>query len=108
MAGRIKFTNKKMSKEALISLCFSAFTIIWTIIALNITYAMGEGSPRVVGGMAMFCFILEIVAIVLGIRGFRDEEAFKQMPIAALIVAGILESGLIFFFILGIVLMNQG
>lgn len=106
--ARIKFTNKRMSKEALISLCFSAFTIIWTIIALNITYSMGEASPRVVGGISMSCFILEIAAIILAIKGFRDEEAFKQMPIAALIVAGILEVGLIFFFVLGIVLMNQG
>ncbi len=103
MARRIKFTNKRTSKKALISLNFSVFTLLWVIISLNLTSRMGEGTPRVVGGLSMLCFILQIVAIVLAARALKDEDVFIQLPIAALVCAVLFEAALIAFFIIGLV-----
>ncbi len=103
MVRRIKFTNKRTSKKSLISLSFSAFTLIWLIVSLNLTSKMGDATPRVVGGISMLCFLLEISAVILAGRALSDEDVFMQLPVAAMITSLLFTATLVALIIIGLV-----
>lgn len=103
MLKKVKFTNKRMSKQALVALGFNIVSIIWIVIALNITYNNGEESPRVVGGISMLCLMFAVSAMILSVKALKRDDIFMTLPKMTLGVAIVLITFFVFFIVLGII-----
>ncbi|MDD6039537.1 MAG: DUF6142 family protein [bacterium] len=86
----VKFTNKKQSKLGVISLVFSILSITGLFHGLRMAFRMGENSGRLFGSIGMFAFLLEIVAFMIGIRSLKEEEVFRGIPKASVVVSVII------------------
>ena len=77
---KYKFTNKKISKGGVMSSLFAVVAFALLAIGVYISYkARGAGGASV-GILGIGAFLASTVGFVVGIRSFKNEEAFLGLP----------------------------
>lgn len=86
----VQFTNKGYSHKGITSLVMSVCSLVWLIYAVCRTFQMGEYAERLLGGVGMLALVLQIAALVLGIRSMHEEDVFRGIPKVSVVVAVVL------------------
>lgn len=71
-----KFTDKKHTRQGMISSVLGIGALALLIAGLLIAYRMFGSAGPYVGLMGFLSLIFSIMGFVLGIRGFQEEEAY--------------------------------
>lgn len=87
---QVKFTNKEYSRRGMVSLVLSAFAFGWLVFAVCQTFLLGDAAGNVFGGVGMLALVLQIFAFVSAVRALREENVFRGIPTAAVVVAVVL------------------
>lgn len=99
---RMHFTDRKISKRSVASLCISFVSLLWFVIGINVAVKNGDATGRAIGGFGMLMLVAEIIALVMSMQAFHDDEVLRGLPLASLIVAGILLVAWVGIFCFGI------
>ena len=86
----VKFTNKGYSKQGIISLFLSAFSLVWLLYAVSQTFRIGESAGNILGGIGMLSLVLQIFALVFAVRALHEEDVFRGIPKVATVAAALL------------------
>lgn len=86
----VKFTNKGYSRKGVLSLALSAFSMVWLIYAVCQTFAKGDVTGNIVGGVGMLALVLQIESLVLAVRALHEEDVFRGIPKAAAVSAALM------------------
>ena len=86
----VKFTNKGYSKQGIISLFLSAFSLVWLLYAVSQTFRRGESAGNILGGIGMLSLVLQIFALVFAVRALHEEDVFRGIPKVATVAAALL------------------
>lgn len=77
---KYKFTNKKISKGGVMSSLFAVVAVSLLVAGVYISYkAKGDGGMDV-GILGIASFLLSVSGFIIGIRSFKNEEAFLGLP----------------------------
>lgn len=86
----VKFTNKGNSRRGIASLVLSAFSLIWLIYGVYRTFVLGDAGGNVLGGVGVLALLLQVFALVFAVRSLREEDVFRGIPKAAVVLAVLL------------------
>lgn len=87
--NKAKFTRKKHSALGIISLLLAIIceaSFVWNI---YYSYTLRGKAPIQVGSIGVFLLIVSIVALVLGIKGLKEEDVYKLEPVLGTCISGV-------------------
>ena len=98
---KYKFTNKKISKGGIMSSLFAVVAAVLLSIGVYISYkAKGAGGTSV-GVLGIVAFFASTVGFIIGVRSFKNEEAFLGIP-----WFGVVSNAIIWLFMMCIILIG--
>ena len=98
---KYKFTNKKISKGGVMSSLFAVVAAVLLGAGVYISYkAHGEGGS-LVGVLGIGAFIVSTVGFFVGVRSFKNDEAFLGFP-----WFGVVANAIIWLFMMCIILIG--
>lgn len=98
---KVKFSDRTTSVGGVISIFLGSISIILIIIGVVISFLnKGEG-PMVVGALGFSAFLFDVGGLAIGLLSFKESDKYYKASII-----GSMLCGLLFVFILGIVLMG--
>ena len=77
---KYKFTNKKISKGGVMSSLFAVVATVLLVIGVYISYKADGSGGTSVGLLGIGAFLTSTVGFVIGVRSFKNEEAFLGFP----------------------------
>jgi hypothetical protein len=77
---KYKFTNKKISKGGVMSSLFAVVAAVLLYIGVYISYKADGAGGTSVGILGMSAFLTSTVGFIIGVRSFKNEEAFLGFP----------------------------
>lgn len=77
---KYKFTNKKISKGGVMSSLFAVISTAMLVAGVYISYKADGLGDATVGILGLGAFIIALVGFIIGIRSFKNEEAFLGLP----------------------------
>jgi len=99
---KAKFAGRKQSVPGLVGLALSIVCIVALFAILSASYKGAGSLSMYIGELGLLIGIIDIVALVLCIKGLRDEDAFKVFPLIGTIVGGVGVLSYIGIYVLGI------
>lgn len=85
-----KFTDKKHTRQGLLSMAFSGAALILTIAALILAYRTGGGAGSVAGLLGLLAMAGSAAGFVLALQGFREEDVYYLSARIGVSVSGVL------------------
>ena len=76
----VKFTDKRKSVQARISIALSCFSAVWLIYGIAYAYQYGDRSGNRLGAFGMLAMILQVVSLVRAYRSTKEEDVFPGTP----------------------------
>ena len=98
---KYKFTNKKISKGGVMSSLFAVLAFVLLATGVYISYKADGSGGTSVGILGISAFFTSTVGFVVGIRSFKNEEAFLGLP-----WFGVITNAIIWFFMMCIILIG--
>ena len=77
---KYKFTNKKISKGGIMSSLFAVVATTLLCIGVYISYKANGAAGATVGILGLGAFLSSTVGFIIGVRSFKNEEAFLGLP----------------------------
>ena len=71
-----KFTDKKHTKQGLLSVACGGVALILTAVSLSLAFRMAGQAGSVVGLLGIFAMMASAAGFVLAIRGFQEEDVY--------------------------------
>lgn len=75
-----KFSEYRHSKEGIAGLILGLVSFVLFIICIRMSYNNQGAASIYIGGVAIDAMVVDIVAIVFSVRGYRDEDVYKFFP----------------------------
>ncbi|GHU43858.1 hypothetical protein FACS1894111_10160 [Clostridia bacterium] len=97
-----KFTEKKHSVKGFAAIGLSGLSIAAFVFSVSFSFwRKGEGGVYL-GSMGILALALAICALVLGIRGAKEESSFRTFPIVGTILGVIAAAGWLLVYGVGV------
>ena len=77
---KYKFTNKKISKGGILSSLFAVVAATLLGIGVYISYKADGAGGATVGVLGLGAFLASTVGFIIGVRSFKNEDAFLGLP----------------------------
>ena len=77
---KYKFTNKKISKGGVMSSLFAVVAIVLLCMGVYISYKADGSGDATVGILGLGAFVVSLLGFIVGVRSFKNEEAFLGLP----------------------------
>ena len=74
-----KFTDKKHTKQGLLSVACGGGALILTAVSLSLAFRMAGQAGSVVGLLGIFAMMASAAGFVLAIRGFQEEDRLHDL-----------------------------
>ena len=81
---KFRFSNRRHSKPAAVSVCMSTVSLIVFIICIVNGVKNAGVIGKAISIIAVFAFVMQIISIILAIRSRREREIFMVLPNFAL------------------------
>ena len=81
---KFRFSNRRHSKPAAVSVCLSAVSLIVFVVCLAVCVKNSGVIGRAVSIAAVSAFIAQIVSVIIAVRARKEKEIFMAMPNFAL------------------------
>ena len=98
---RYKFTDKKHTKQGLISTGLGVAALVLLCIALGMAFKSGGNAGSIVGLCAAFSTAGSAAGFVLAVKGFQEEEVYYLFSQIGVLVNAILFIIWVLIFIVG-------
>ena len=98
---KYKFTNKKISKGGIMSSLFAVLAVTFLIIGVYISYKADGAGGTSVGLLGVGAFVSSTIGCIVGVRSFKNEEAFLGLP-----WFGVISNAVIWLFMMCIILIG--
>mgnify|MGYP000528462718 CR=1 FL=1 len=86
-----KFTDKKHTRQGLMSMGMGAAALVFTVLALSLAYRMSGGAGSAAGLLGVLAMLFSVT--VLAVRGFREEDVYYAASQIGAVLNGILFIG---------------
>lgn len=96
-----KFTDKKHTRQGLVSLALAAASIIFTAVCLMMAYRMSGEAGSMVGLLGILSFLASITGFVLAVRGFQEEDVYYLTSQVGAVLNGVLFIGWVLVCMIG-------
>ena len=83
----VKFTDKRKSVQARVSIALSCLSGTWLLYGVSYAYRHGGQSGNYLGAFGVFSLILRVLALVYAYRSTKEEDVFPGTPRIAVILA---------------------
>ena len=77
---KYKFTNKKISKGGIMSSLFAVAAMALVVAGIYISYKADGAGDSIVGILGISAFITATIGFIIGVRSFKNDEAFLGLP----------------------------
>jgi len=98
---RYKFTDKKHTRQGLVSVGLGALALILLCIALGMAFESAGNAGSIVGLCAVFSMVGATAGFILSVRGFQEEEVYYLFSQVGVLLNGILFIIWVLIFIVG-------
>ncbi|MEI3521325.1 MAG: DUF6142 family protein [Anaerosacchariphilus sp.] len=71
-----KFTDKKHTKQGLLSVACGGTALILTAASLSLAYQRSGQAGSIVSLLGVFAMLASVVGFVLALRGFQEEDVY--------------------------------
>lgn len=88
-----KFTDKKHTRQGIMSLALGAAALILTAVSLSMAYRLSGGAGSAVGLMGILALLCSITGFVLAVRGFQEDDVYYISSQTGALLNGILFIG---------------
>ena len=88
-----KFTDKKHTRQGLMSMGMGAAALVFTVLALSLAYRMSGGAGSAAGLLGVLAMLFSVPGFVLAVRGFREEDVYYAASQIGAVLNGILFIG---------------
>ena len=85
-----KFTDKKHTKQGLLSVDCGGTALILTAASLSLAYQRSGQAGSIVGLLGVFAMLASVVGFVLALRGFQEEDVYVISSQIGVVVDGLL------------------
>ena len=85
-----KFTDKKHTKQGLLSVACGGVALILTAVSLSLAFRMAGEAGSVVGLLGIFAMMASAAGFVLAIRGFQEEDVYMISSQVGVVLDGLL------------------
>ena len=85
-----KFTDKKHTKQGLLSVACGGTALILTAASLSLAYQRSGQAGSIVGLLGVFAMLASVVGFVLALRGFQEEDVYVISSQIGVVVDGLL------------------
>ena len=98
---KYKFTNKKISKGGVMSSLFAVVAAVLLGAGVYISYKARGAGGAMVGVLGIGAFIVSTAGFIIGVRSFKNDEAFLGFP-----WFGVVSNAIIWLFMMCIILIG--
>ena len=85
-----KFTDKKHTKQGLLSVVCGGTALILTAASLSLVYQRSGQAGSIVSLLGVFAMLASVVGFVLALRGFQEEDVYVISSQIGVVVDGLL------------------
>lgn len=85
-----KFTDKKHTKQGLLSVACGGVALILTAVSLSLAFRMAGQAGSVVGLLGIFAMMASAAGFVLALRGFQEEDVYMISSQVGVVLDGLL------------------
>ena len=85
-----KFTDKKHTKQGLLSVACGGVALILTAVSLSLAFRMAGQAGSLVGLLGVLAMACSAVGFVLAVRGFQEEDVYYLFSQIGAVANGIL------------------
>lgn len=101
----IKFVGRKQSIYGLISLIIAGVCIVGMGILLTFATKSGGTLSVWMGLIGLLILVVSLVGLLLGAASFKQKDIFYTLPVAGVILNGLLFLGMVVLYFLGLTMM---
>lgn len=98
---RLKFTDKKHSRQGILSSCFGAGAFLVLAGTFAASYMQSGQAGKSIAVLGLLAFLLACVGSYYGIRGMKEEEVYRLFPCLGCVLNGLLLAGFVLIYVLG-------
>lgn len=101
---KLKFSDKKHSIKGTISLIISIISIILLLVMFYLSALSRGYGGMLLGIVGIFILIFSVVGFILAYQGYKEKDIYYHVPVAGIILNGIIFLGLFILYIVGLFL----
>ena len=98
---KIKFTDKKHSRNGILSTILGAVSAGLLLALLAAAYLTSGQAGKIVAVLGLLTFFVACAGIWYGVQGRREEDSYRLFPDLGLGINGLLLIGFIMIYIMG-------
>ncbi|MBQ2980860.1 MAG: hypothetical protein IJD58_01900 [Lachnospiraceae bacterium] len=98
---KYKFTNKKISKGGVMSSLFAIGAFSCLCVGVYKSYKVDGAGGTIVGILGAAAFLLSFIGLIVGVRSFKNEEAFLGFP-----WFGVVSNAIVWIFMMCVILIG--
>lgn len=98
---KVKFSDRTTSVGGVISIFLGSMAILFVIVGVVLSFMHKGNGPLVVGALGVAAFLFDAGGLAIGLLSFKESDKYYRTSIV-----GSMMCGIIFVFMLGIILMG--
>lgn len=98
---KVKFSDRHTSVGGVISVTMGSVAILLVLIGVALSFTNKGNGPLVVGALGIAAFLFDVGGLAIGLLSFKESDKYYKASIAGSMMCGVL-----FVFMLGILLMG--
>lgn len=98
---KVKFSDRTTSVGGVISIFLGSMAIVFVLAGVVLSFMHKGNGPLVVGALGVAAFLFDAGGLAIGLLSFKESDKYYRTSII-----GSMMCGIIFVFMLGIILMG--
>lgn len=96
------FQSRKRSVKGVVGFWMSIVSVLFVILLCTLSVMKNGAAGIILGFLGVFVFVFSGFSFSLSLRGLKERDVFTKLPMAGLIISGMVLVFLFILYILGI------